>query len=162
MSNISFQLQKYKNKKCIPVEPEIITKNRSSYIFIEENHPEFFVLPTHIQFLLRERNAVIREFQQSKNEDKRIELLILHKAIVIVMRSSQPDTLPNFISLVIKDSLKNRLIFRITGSRIHQDRFRGTNAASKKLLRTHMLKEIDYNKCCESHDDGSVSDEVCV
>ncbi|KAG5863182.1 hypothetical protein JTB14_019177 [Gonioctena quinquepunctata] len=66
----------------IPVEPEIITKN----------------LPTHIQFLVRQRNAVSREFQQSKNRDKKIELLILIKAIVIEMSSSQPDSLPNFIS----------------------------------------------------------------
>ncbi|KAG5868892.1 hypothetical protein JTB14_013958 [Gonioctena quinquepunctata] len=159
MSNQNFKLRKSKNTMCIPVEPEIITRNRPSYIFNGENH-----LPTYIQFLVRQRNAVRREFQQSKNEDKKIELLILLKAIVIEMSSSQPDTLPNFISLVIKDSLKNRLIFRISESRIHQDRFRGTNAASKKLLRAHMLKEFEteYNKCCESQDDGTVSDKVCV
>ncbi|KAG5862498.1 hypothetical protein JTB14_036197 [Gonioctena quinquepunctata] len=128
----------------IPVEPEIITKN----------------LPTHIQFLVRQRNAVSRKFQQSKNRDKKIELLILIRAIVIEMSSSQPDSLSNFISLVIEDSLKNRLIFRISESRIHQDRFRGSNAASKKLLRAHKLKEneIEYSKCCES----TFSDKDCV
>ncbi|KAG5862504.1 hypothetical protein JTB14_036203 [Gonioctena quinquepunctata] len=76
------------------------------------------------------------------------------------MSSSQPDSLPNFISLVIEDSLKNRLIFRISESKIHRDRFRGSNAASKKLLRAHKLKqsEIEYSKCCES----TFSDEDCV
>ncbi|KAG5885588.1 hypothetical protein JTB14_003785 [Gonioctena quinquepunctata] len=90
MDNQSFKLRKSKNKMSIPVEPEIITKN----------------LPTHIQFLVRQRNAVSREFQKSKNRDKKIELLIVIKAIVIEMSSSQPDSLPNFISLVIEDSLK--------------------------------------------------------
>ncbi|KAG5862501.1 hypothetical protein JTB14_036200 [Gonioctena quinquepunctata] len=76
MDNQSFKLRKSKNKMSIPVEPEIITKN----------------LPTHIQFLVRQRNAVSREFQKSKNRDKKIELLIVIKAIVIEMSSSQPDS----------------------------------------------------------------------
>ncbi|KAG5898681.1 hypothetical protein JTB14_030631 [Gonioctena quinquepunctata] len=107
---------------------------------MEDNHRGFFDLPRHIQFLVRQWNVVRRIFQESRNEDKKIELLILRKAIVMEMSSSQPDTLPNFISMVIKDSLKNRLIFRMSDSRIHRDRFRGSNAASKKLLRAHKMK----------------------
>ncbi|KAG5885591.1 hypothetical protein JTB14_003788 [Gonioctena quinquepunctata] len=142
MDNQSFKLRKSENKMSIPVEPEIITKN----------------LPTHIQFLVRQRNAVSREFQKSKNRDKEIELLNVIKAIVIEMSSSQPDSLPNFISLVIEDT--DRLISRISESKIHRNRFRGSNAASKKLLRAHKLKEseIEYGKCCES----TFSDEDCV
>ncbi|KAG5864432.1 hypothetical protein JTB14_019607 [Gonioctena quinquepunctata] len=108
MENQSFKLQKSKKKISIPVKPEIITKN----------------LPSHIQFLVRQRNAVKKKFQQSKNRDNKIELLIHIKAIVIEMSSSQPGTLPNFISLVIKDSLKNDRFLNIwkqdTSRQIHR------------------------------------------
>ncbi|CAG9813194.1 unnamed protein product [Phaedon cochleariae] len=136
-------------------------KYTQSKKFSEVNHPAYSILPEYLKNLISKKNQAMTEYSHTQAKEKYFEFQTLNRAVTMELLSVKEnlgrsvikmrlmpvrDRLSKFIKKTIGESVRNRLVFQTTRHRSVQKKFKGLDAAIKKLLVTHEEKKLEDGK----------------